>query len=81
MLGIREVDVTHQVQQVVIARVESEVLQQQLRAHDTHGVVIKTHADAIGDADQIGRIYVHLTIHLGLTGGATNGYTTLAIAL
>ena len=81
MIGIREVNVTHQVQQVVMTRIQAEVLEQQLGAYDTYGVVIETHADAVRNADQIGRINKHLAVHLRMSSGATNGDTTLAVTL
>ena len=64
-----------------MTRIESEVLQQQLGAHDTDGVVIKSHTDAVWDADEIGRVDIHLTIHLRLAGGTTDREVALAIAL
>ena len=78
---IAEVDVAHQVQRFVVIGVESEVLQQQVTAYDTHGVVVEAHPDAIGDTHQIGGIDIDLTVHVGVLGGALDGQFTFAVAL
>ena len=81
VLGIREVDVAHQVQRLVIIGIETEVLQQQMAAHDAYRVVVEAHADTVGDADEIGLVDIHLTVYVGMGGGTFDGQRALAVAL
>ncbi len=76
--GVGEVYVAHDVQRFVIVGIESEILQQQVRAHDTYRVVIKAHPHAVGNTDQIGRVDVYLTIYQRVGGGALDGHAAFA---
>ena len=80
MLGVAEVDVAHQVQRLVVVGVESEVLQQQVGAYHAQGVVVEAHSHAVGDAHQIGRVYVHLAVYQWVAGGALDAEAALAVA-
>ena len=53
-VGIREVYVAHDVQRLLVIGIESEVLEHQVGAYDADGVVVEAHADAVGNADEIG---------------------------
>ena len=48
---------------------------------DTDGVVVETHADAIGFAHEIGVLHENLTVHLRLRRIALHGQLALAEAL
>ena len=81
MLSIGEVDVTHQVQRLFVIGIESEVLEQQLAPDDAHGVIVETHTDAVGQADEIGIVYIDFTVDFRVGSGAFDGELSLAVAL
>ena len=78
---IREIDVTHHVDRLVVVGIESEVLEQQTGIDDTHRVVVKTHADAVGQTYQIGIFHIELTVYLRMFQRSLDGEVTLGITL
>ena len=81
MLGIGEVDVAHQVQRLVVVGIESEVLQQEVTAYDSHRVVIESHPNAIGDTHEIGRVDVDFAVDIGVGCRALDLQFAFAVAL
>ena len=79
MVGVGEVYLAHHVQRFLIIGIKSEVLEQQMRAYDTDGVVIKPHANAVGDTDEIGRIDIHFPIDIGMNQTAMNVEGAIAV--
>ena len=49
--------------------------------HNTDGVVVEAHADAVGYTDEVGRIDEYLTVDLRMDGGALDGQLAFAVAL
>ena len=52
-----------------------------MRTHDTDGVVVEAHADTVGDADEISRIDIHLTIDIGMNQTAVNIDCAITVTL
>ena len=80
MSRIREVDITHHIQRFIVIGIESEVLEQQVGAHDTDGVIVEAHPDTVGRTDQIGGIDIYLTIDIRVNQTAMHIERTIAIA-
>ena len=81
LVEVREVDVALHVQRLFVIGIESEVLEQQVGAHDAHGVIVEAHAHAVGHADQVGRVEVDFAVDVGRVGGALDGQLAFAVAL
>ena len=81
MVGVGEINVAHQVEGLVVVSIESEVLQQQVAADDTDGVVVEAHPDAVGLTDEIGVFHVDLTIDQRMPGSALDVQLAFAEAL
>ena len=81
MIHVGEVDAAHHVQRLIVVGIESEVLQQQLAADDAYGVVVEAHADAVRDADEVGRVDIHLAVDVGMAGSAPDGHAAFCIAV
>ena len=78
---IREIDIAHHVDRLVVIGIESEVLEQQTGIDDTHRVVVKAHADAIRLTYQIGILDIDFTINLRMFQCALDGQFAFGKAL
>ena len=81
MVEVGEVDAAHHVQRLVVVGVHAEVLQHQLAADDADGVVVEAHADAVGDADEMGIFDEHLTVDIRMTDGTPDSHAAFRVAV
>ena len=57
-LKIAEINISHDVERVVVMGIDSKVLKQQLASHDADRVVVETKAHAVWDTYEIGGVEI-----------------------
>ena len=81
MVEVGEIHATVHLQRIIVVGVELIVLQREMAAHDTHGVVAETESHAVGFAHQIATVEIHLPVYLRLAQLALHGEVAVGISL